>query len=103
MCEPLNRDSVSLNALSGNNIVPGEQVSVRLSNLPVTGSSTNTIWLVLTLAVFGAGFVLVFILRRRKLVATAPLADREKTYREALTELAQLDDDFADGKIEKEA
>ena len=57
----------------------------------------------MTLAIFGAGFALVFILRRRKLVTTVPLVDQEKAYQEALTELAQLDDDFTDGKIDKEA
>ena len=100
--EPLSIEGVTFNHLTGNNIARGEQLSVQLSELPVTGSSINLIWLALILAILIGGFLFVFTLRRRKLVVEVPPESKEKAYQEVLTELAQLDDDFEDGKIDKE-
>ena len=100
--EPLSIEGVTFNHLTGNNIARGEQLSVQLSELPVTGSSINIVWLALILAILIGGFLFVFTLRRRKLVVEVPPESKEKAYQEVLTELAQLDDDFEDGKIDKE-
>ncbi len=100
--EPLSIEGVTFNHLTGNNIARGEQVSFQLSELPVTGSSINIVWLALILAILIGGFLFVFTLRRRKLVVEVPPESKEKAYQEVLTELAQLDDDFEDGKIDKE-
>lgn len=100
--EPLSIESVTFNHLTGNNIARGEQVSVQLSGLPVTRNSADIVWLALVLAILFGGFLFVFILRRRKLVVEVPLESKEKAYQEVLMELAQLDDDFEDGKIDKE-
>ncbi|MBU2534930.1 MAG: hypothetical protein ABIK32_05715 [Chloroflexota bacterium] len=101
--EPLSIESATFNHLTGNNIAQGEQVSVQLSDLPITRNSADIVWLALILAILCGGFLFVFILRRRKLVLEVPLESKEKAYQEVLTELAQLDNDFEDGKIDKEA
>ena len=100
--EPLSVEGTAFNHLSGNNIARGEVISVRLSNLPVTGNSANMIWLALILAILTIGFLFVFALRRRKLGVVVPPGHEEQSDQEALTELAQLDDDFEDGKIDEE-
>ncbi len=100
--EPLSIESSTFNHLTGNNIARGERVSVQLSGLPITRNPADILWLALILAILFGGFLFVFILRRRKLVVEVPLESKEKAYQEVLTELAQLDDDFEDGKIDKE-
>ncbi|NIN35703.1 MAG: hypothetical protein GTO60_11700, partial [Gammaproteobacteria bacterium] len=100
--EPLSVEGVTFNQLNGNNIARGERISVRLSGLPAAGGAPDIVWLVLTLAILLGGFLFVFTLRRRKLEVKVPLESEGKTYQEALMELAQLDDDFEDGKIDKE-
>lgn len=100
--ESLSVEGTAFNHLSGNNIARDEVISVRLSNLPVTGNSANMIWLAFILAIPVIGFLFVFALRRRKLGVVVPPGHEEQSDQEALTELAQLDDDFEDGKIDEE-
>ena len=100
--EPLSVEGTAFNHLSGNNIARDKVISVRLSNLPVTGSSANMIWLASILAIPVIGFLFVFALRRRKLRVVVPPGHEEQSCQEALAELAQLDDDFEDGKIDEE-
>ncbi len=100
--EPLSVEGTAFNHLSGNNIARDEVISIRLSNLPVTGNSANIIWLAFILAIPVIGFLFVFALRRRKLGVVVPPGHEEQSDQGALTELAQLDDDFEDGKIDEE-
>lgn len=100
--EPLSVEGTAFNHLSGNNIAQDEVISVQLSNLPVTGNSANMIWLAFILAILIIGFLFVFALRRRKLGVVGPPGHEEQSYQEALAGLAQLDDDFENGKIDEE-
>jgi hypothetical protein len=100
--EPLSTESNTFSQLNGNNIAPGERVSVQLSELPTTRSSAHIVWFLIILAIVFGGFLFIFILRRRKLVVEVLVESTGKAYQEALVELARLDDDFEDGKIEKE-
>jgi hypothetical protein len=60
------------------------------------------IWLAFILAIPVIGFLFVFALRRRKLGVVVPPGHEEQSYQEALAGLAQLDDDFENGKIDEE-
>jgi hypothetical protein len=100
--EPLTVGDITFNQLTGNKFAAGEQLSIQLSELPTTRNPADNIWFAVILAIILGGFLFIFILRRRKLAVEVPVESTGKAYQEALVELARLDDDFEDGKIEKE-
>jgi len=99
--EPMHIEGIHYEHLSGQEFIPGDILMIRLSGLPGTNSQGNTIWVLLALAVIVAGFVFVFLIRKKKPVPVSNDDDLSLRKQRLLAELADLDDDFEDGRISK--
>ncbi|MFQ5996781.1 MAG: hypothetical protein ACE5KP_04065 [Dehalococcoidales bacterium] len=99
--EPLNIEGVQFNHLSGTNLDSGDVISVELSGLSGTNNQGIMIWVVLALITLTGGFGFVYLLRKRRLQTVSSERNLEQIYQGKLAELAQLDDDFEDGKIDE--
>lgn len=98
---PLTIQDVQFNHFSGGDLAAGDVVSAQLSGLPGSVNRLNPGWVLLFLAVLAVGFTF-FYLRSRRRPQAAPVSasdEREKL----LSELAELDDDFAGGRVPEEA
>lgn len=101
--EPLLIQNDLFNHLSGKNLNPGDTISVQLSGLSSTSNQGSSIvWIVLTLLALTGGFSFIYLLRRRKPQTVSSGSNVEQMYQGAIAELAQLDNDFEDGKIDEE-
>jgi len=100
--EMLSTEGARYNYLTGEGFFPGEIIQVRLSNLPEARGRGLIIWAVLTLIVLGSGFSFVYLRKNRIPQPVSPENTQEQIKQELLTRLAQLDDDFEDGKIAEE-
>ncbi len=103
--EPLNIEGVRYAYLTGDNFTAGETLTVRLAGLPA-GNQGATVWVIVVLAVLAAGTIVVYQMRKSRLqpkpqpvrTEDSPAGRRQNL----LVELAQLDDDFEDGKTPEE-
>ena len=101
--EPMQIEGTQFNHLSGSDFAPGDIVAVQLSGLPQTNNQEGAIiWVTLTLVALVGGFVFVYLLRKKRLQPVSPEDSPEQREQRLLIELAQLDDDFEDGKIDEE-
>ena len=96
--EPLVVENTLFTHLSGTDIASGDTIVVRLSGLPKTSNQGILVLIALSLIVLIFSFT--YLQRKRKLqpVRAKVSADKSKF----LAELAQLDDDFEDGKIKED-
>ncbi len=97
--EPMNISDVYYEHLSGQDFVPGDILTIRLSGLPETTNQSNTTWVFLAFAVIAAGFIFVFLIRKNKPVPVGNEDDLSLRKQRLLAELADLDDDFENGRI----
>ncbi len=102
MVEPVDINGTQFNHLSGENLAPGGTLVAQISGLPDTGGQGAIIWVVLTLVVLGGSFGLNHLLRKGHLQPVPVSSSLEQTSQKLLGELAQLDDDFENGKIQEE-
>jgi hypothetical protein len=84
--ESLDIGDVSFSHFTGNDLVPGDVLSINMSDLPGSGSLWVITGVVLALVILGGGLNSIDQRRQRLLI-----------------ELARLDDDFDDGKIQEDA
>ncbi len=92
--------------ISGSNLAPGTELKVTLSGL--SGSSNTVLWVVGALVVAALAFILIYLLMRRRLRRVAVAVpnggnDFEGKREALLRQIAELDDDFEEGSISKEA
>ena len=105
--EPLTIEGAQFSHLTGENLAPGDILVIQLSGLPAANSQdlpeTNNqqavIWVVLTLIVLGGGFGLGYLLKKKRVQPVTPKASQDQSRERLLIDLAQLDDDFENGKI----
>ncbi|MFC1847679.1 hypothetical protein ACFLW5_02570 [Chloroflexota bacterium] len=103
---PLVMGDVQFHYLSGENLAPGDTLVIQLSGLPGTNSQSTIQWTVLTLVILASGFAFAYQMRKRKLQpvrAASPEGSPGQSRQGLLADLAQIDDDFEDGKIPEEA
>lgn len=100
--EGMNIEGTWFNRLSGKNLTRGNVLVTQLANLPATKSQGGTIkWIILTLVVLAGGFLVYFL--RKKRVQPVPVEDSpDQKQQNLLLEIAQLDNDFENGKIPEE-
>lgn len=101
--EPLNIEGVQFSHLSGRNLKASDILLANIAGLPETGSQASLIWVAITLAVLTFGFSFGYLRKGRKLQPVKVDSSPEQKTQRALIELAQLDDDFAAGKINEES
>lgn len=101
--EPLIMEGAQFNYLSGENLAPGDTLVIQLSGLPETNSQSTVQWTVLTLVILVSGFAFAYQMRKRRLQPVSSEGSPAQRRHRLLAELAQLDDDFEDGKIAEEA
>lgn len=99
---PMTLEGVKFNTLSGNNLAAGDTVDVRLSGLPQTSNQLAIIWVVLVLIVLVVGGSFIYLKKKKSLQAVSIDGRPDQLKQRLLLELADLDDDFEDGRIEKD-
>ena len=97
--EPMHISGIRYDHLSGQEFIPGDILIMRLSGLPGTNFQGNTIWVLLALVVIISGFTFVFLIRKKKPVPVSNEDDISLRKQRLLAELADLDDDFENGRI----
>ena len=101
--ESLDMAGILFSYLSGTALTPGDTLVIRLSGLSGADNQEVILWVVVTLVVITLGAGSVYLLRKRGLQPVSPEDSLNQKKQELLVELAQLDDDFEDGKIQREA
>lgn len=98
--EPMDIEGIWFNHLSGSDFIAGDISLTRLSSLPQTADSQQTImWVTMALVVLITGFVVIYQLKKRRLQPVSRGDSLDQKRREMLVELARLDDDFEGGRI----
>ncbi len=100
--EPIDIEGTPFTHLSGTDFLPGDTLVVQISGLPETGSQGVLLWVFLVLAVLGGAFVLNRLLRGRRPQPVKVKDSHKQKKQRLLVEIAQLDDDFENGKISEE-
>lgn len=98
----LDMEGVRFNHASGSDFTPGDTLVAQISGLPETGNQGIVIWTVLVLGVLVGGFGLVYLLRKKRLQPVKAEVSLDQRRQRLLVELAQMDDDFEDGKTPEE-
>jgi hypothetical protein len=101
--ESLDMAGILFSYLSGTALAPGDTLVIRLSGLSDADNQEVILWVVVTLVVITLGAGSGYLLRKRGLQPVSPEDSLNQKKQELLVELAQLDDDFEDGKIQGEA
>ncbi len=101
--EPITIEGTQFSHLTGEALAPGDILVVKLSGLPGTNNQGAAIWVALTLIVLAGGFGLGYLLRKKRVQPVRPEDSLDQRRQRLLIELAQLDDDFDEGKIPEEA
>ncbi len=88
--------------LSGEDFAPGDILVAQFSSLPETDNQGVIIWTAVVLVVLILGSSFTYLSRRKRLRPVSPEDSLEPRRQRLLSELAQLDNDFEDGKIAEE-
>lgn len=99
--EPLDVGGKQFIHFSGKNIAPGTPLAVRLSGLPKSDQGTSK-WLAIALVLLFASFALGYVLLRRRPQPVVSGDNLDQRRQRLLSDIAQLDDDFENGKISEE-
>ena len=90
------------NHFIGADFLTGDILIAQISGLPQTGNQGAIMWVVLTLVVLAGGFGLNRLLKKQQLRPVLVGGNLTQRKGKLLVELAQLDDDFENGKIHEE-
>lgn len=101
--EPMDIEGMRFNYFSGSDITSGEVIVAHLSGLPEANNPGAIIWIALVLAVLLGGFGFIYLMRKKRLQPASTEDSLDQRRQKLLVELAQLDDNFGDGKIPEEA
>ncbi len=105
MQTPLSMNGTVYTLLSGANFETGNVITANLSGLSKTGNQWLLIGIILAIAVVGIIFAVIYLKRRNRRqeepdIDLMPAQDRTlQKHQQLLLELAQLDDDYEEGKI----
>ena len=97
--EPMDIEGMRFNYFSGSDITSGEVIVAHLSGLPEANNPGGIIWIALVLAVLLGGFGFIYLMRKKRLQPASTEDSLDQRRQKLLVELAQLDDNFGDGKI----
>lgn len=100
--EPMDIEGMRFNYFSGSDITSSEVIVAHLSGLPEANNPGTIIWIALVIAVLLGGFGFIYLMRKKRLQPVSPADGLDQRRQRLLVELAQLDDDFGDGKIPEE-
>jgi LPXTG-motif cell wall-anchored protein len=100
--ELMDINGIQFSHLSGQGLAAGETLMIRLSGLPRTNTQGSILWVLLALILIVAGFVFVYLMKRKR---PQPVSDEGvlSQQQRLLAELAELDNEFEDGRIPEEA
>jgi len=81
-------------------LTPGDTLVIQLSGLPWSNNQGTAIWVLLAFLVVIAGYIILFIIRKRK-KTTPVITDLDLNLRrqQLISEIAAIDDSFDDGRI----
>lgn len=100
--EVIDIEGKKFTSFTGDDIESGITISIELLDVSggrrIHGAWVLTIWLLVILTVF----LLIFMLRKKKLTTLKAKTGVEAQYQQGITELAQMDNNFADGKLEED-
>ncbi len=100
--EPFDIDGTWFNHVSGTDLILGNTLVARLSDLPEVSNQGSLIWVTLAMVVLAGGFSFGYLLKRKKAQPLSPEDTLDQRRQGLLIELAQLDDDFEGGRISEE-
>ncbi|MFC2020652.1 hypothetical protein ACFLU1_02525 [Chloroflexota bacterium] len=100
--EPIVIEGIQYSHLSGSDIPTNTTLAISLAGLPVSNDQGDIIWLLAAVIVVGAGFSFVYLIKKRNLQPVSREDNPEQVRQRLLIQLAQLDDDFENGKIAEE-
>lgn len=100
--ETLDINGTEYSHLTGLGLPPGDTLVVQLSGLLGTNGERTLTWVIVTLVVLVLGFSVIFRLRKRRFQPVESVDGLEQKRQQLLGEIAQLDDDFGEGKIAEE-
>lgn len=95
----LDFEGMRFNNLSSQGLAVGDVLVVNISDLPQAGDRGTVMWIVLVLGLLTFGFLLRYLLRRKKLQPAIPGERLDQRRQSLLVEMARLDDEFGAGKI----
>ena len=98
--EPLDMGGQMYDHLTGNNLVPGDILTTRLSGLPHTDNQDTVKWAAVALVVLAIGSF--FFMRKKRLQPVRLEENINQKRQRLLSELAELDDDFENDKIHED-
>jgi LPXTG-motif cell wall-anchored protein len=99
---PLDMEGILFQHVSGSDLVPGSTPVVSISGLPQTDNQGTVLWVIVALVVLVGGFGFSYQLRKKRFQPVRAGDSLDQKKQKLLIELAQLDDDFEDGKIPEE-
>jgi hypothetical protein len=101
--EPLDIGDVPFSHFAGNDLVPGDVLSIKMSDLPGSGSLWVITGVVLALVILGGGLSFGYRWKKKRVQPVILEDSIDQRRQRLLIELAHLDDDFDDGKIKEDA
>lgn len=103
--QPIQIEGNRLNDYTTKNIAPGEVITAQLSNLPASSNPWSTVrWIALALVVLASVFGSFYVLKKRTKEQPQPVSVEgsfSRRKRRLLMELAELDENFENGKVEE--
>ncbi len=100
--EPAEINGIQYQHFSGQDLVAGEILVAQLSGLPETNNQGTVTWVVIGVTVLVGGFFFTRLMRKKRVQTVSAEDSLDQRRKRLLIELAQMDDDFAAGKIAEE-
>lgn len=100
--EPYHMEGIHFSHIRGQELAKGQDLNVLFPELVNTAYNVNTIWLILILVLIIAGLGIAYFIRKRRVQPVEVEKSTEYRRQTLLTEIARLDDDFANGSIDEE-
>jgi hypothetical protein len=100
--EPLDINGTEYSHLTGLGLTPGDTLVVQLSGLLGSNSERALTWVIVTLTMLILGVSVIYWLRKRRFQPVESVDSLEQKRQQLFGEIAQLDDDFGEGKIDEE-
>ena len=101
--EPLEINDIRFAHFAGTELLPGDSVSVRMSDLYPADATLTAVWIAVGSVISVGGLSVAYLVRRRRAAEPgAPREDSDRRRDALLAEIARLDEDFEDGLIAAE-
>lgn len=99
---PVDLNGEVYNSLSGGNLARGTTLEVRLTNLSGGGGQNIIVWVLIAVVVLGAAGGFAIMMKKKNIALTVGESSPDEMRRQLLLDIAQMDDDFEAGTLDKE-